>query len=60
MQKYTELLQVKITPTQAETLVKLRQRKIRVGDFVRAAIREKISREYAELQQKEKQNACPF
>jgi hypothetical protein len=58
MKQYTELLQVKITPTQAATLDKLRGRNIRVGDFVRAAIAEKIRRDYNELQPKN--NICPF
>ena len=58
MKQYTELLQVKITPTQAETLDKLRGRNIRVGNFVRAAIAEKIRRDYKELQPKN--NICPF
>jgi hypothetical protein len=59
MLKYTELLQVKITITQAATLDKLRQRNIRVGDFVREAIAEKIQRDYPKLQVKEK-SSCPF
>jgi hypothetical protein len=58
MKQYTELLQVKITPTQAETLDKLRCRNIRVGNFVRAAIAEKIRRDYKELQPKN--NIFPF
>jgi hypothetical protein len=60
MKQYTELLQVKITPTQAATLDKLRKRKIRVGNFVREAIKEKIIREYGQLQEKEKHQECPF
>ncbi len=58
MQK-TESLQVRITPIQAATLEKLRQRKVNVGNFVRSAITEKIRREYSQLQVKEK-TQCPF
>jgi len=56
----TEILTVKISQTQAQTLHKLRQRNIRVGDFVRAAIAEKISRDYHKLQVKPKNTQCPF
>jgi hypothetical protein len=59
MPQLTEKLTVKISPTQAATLTKLRQRKIRVGDFVRDAIAEKIQRDYSKLQVKPKQY-CPF
>jgi hypothetical protein len=59
MPQLTEKLTVKISPTQAATLAKLRHRKIRVGDFVRDAIAEKIKRDYSKLQVKPKQY-CPF
>ena len=59
MAQLTDKLTVKISPTQAATLDKLRQRNIRVGDFVRAAIAEKIQRDYSKLQVKPKQH-CPF
>lgn len=60
MPQLTEKLTVKISPIQAQTLDKLRQRNIRVGDFVRDAIAEKISRDYAKLQVKTKKSQCPF
>ena len=59
MPQLTKNLTVKISPIQAQTLGKLRDRNIRVGDFVRAAIAEKIQREYDSLQPKIK-NICPF
>lgn len=60
MPQLTEKLTVKISHIQAETLDKLRQRNIRIGDFVRAAIAEKISRDYVKLQVKPKKEYCPF
>lgn len=60
MQQFTEIPTVKISQTQAQTLQKLRQSNIRVGDFVRAAIAEKISRDYDKLQVKPQKQYCPF
>ena len=49
---YTEVFTLKITSTQKRTLEKLKYRNIKVSDFVRKAIYEKIQRDYAELQDK--------
>ena len=43
-----------------KTLEKLKSRNIKVSDFVRKAIAEKIKRDYAELQDKPKKEYCPF
>ena len=51
---------LKITSTQKRTLEKLKSRNIKVSDFVRKAISEKIKRDYAELQDKPKKEYCPF
>ena len=57
---YTEVLTLKISSTQKRTLEKLKSRNIKVSDFVRKAIAEKIKRDYAELQDKPKKEYCPF
>ena len=57
---YTEVFTLKITSTQKRTLEKLKYRNIKVSDFVRKAISEKIKRDYAELQDKPKKEHCPF
>jgi len=57
---YTEVFTLKITSTQKRTLEKLKSRNIKVSDFVRKAIAEKINREYEELQEKPKKEYCPF
>lgn len=57
---YTEVFTLKITSTQKRTLEKLKSRNIKVSDFVRKAILEKIKRDYAELQDKPKKEYCPF
>lgn len=53
MHKYTEVLNVKISQTQKQTLDKIKDRGFKVSDFVRNAIKEKIQREYNHLQVKE-------
>ena len=57
---YTEVFTLKISSTQKRTLDKLKSRNIKVSDFVRKAISEKIKRDYAELQEKPKDEFCPF
>ena len=57
---YTEVFTLKISSTQKRTLEKLKSRNIKVSDFVRKSIAEKIKRDYAELQDKPKKEYCPF
>ena len=57
---YTEVFTLKISSTQKRTLEKLKSRNIKVSDFVRKAIAEKIKRDYAEFQEKPKKEYCPF
>ena len=57
---YTEVFTLKISSTQKRTLEKLKSRNIKVSDFVSKAISEKIKRDYAELQEKPKDEFCPF
>ena len=57
---YTEVFTLKISKQQKQTLEKLKSRNIKVSDFVRKAISEKIKRDYAELQDKPKKEYCPF
>ena len=57
---YTEVFNLKISKQQKQTLEKLKSRNIKVSDFVRKAISEKIKRDYAELQDKLKKNIVLF
>ena len=57
---YTEVFTLKISATQKRTLDKLKSRNMKVSDFVRKAIAEKINRDYADLQEKPKIEYCPF
>lgn len=58
--KYSEVYVLKISKTQKQTLKKIKQRGFVVSKFVRDAIKEKIQREHAQLQQKPKKEYCPF
>lgn len=60
MQHYTEVYVLKISKTQKQTLDKIKDRGIIISKFVRAAIQEKIAREYKDLQPKPKKEYCPF
>jgi hypothetical protein len=57
--KYTHSKVVKITETQFQTLKKLEKYNVRVCDFIRDAIAEKLQREKIEIL-KPKKEYCPF
>jgi hypothetical protein len=57
---YTEVITLKISKTQKQTLDKLRVRNIKVSNFIRQAIKEKILRDAEELVDKSKIEYCPF
>lgn len=60
MIRYSEKITIKVSKTQKETLGKLKERNIKVAQFIRQAIKEKINREYQELKPKPKKEYCPF
>ena len=57
---FTKKITLKITSTQKQTLDKLKARNIRVSDFIRKAISEKIKRDAKELEVKPKKEFTPF
>lgn len=60
MQIYTEQISIKISATQKQTLEKLEERKIKVSQFIREAIKEKLQRDCKELVVKPKKVVIPF
>jgi post-segregation antitoxin (ccd killing protein) len=60
MQQYTEVVTLKISKTQKDTLGKLKQRNIKVSNFIRLAISEKLKRDAKELIVKEVKIKTPF
>ncbi len=58
--KYTKVITVKITPTQKQTLNKLAARHVKVSNFIREAIKEKIQREAPQLQPPPDTIQAPF
>jgi post-segregation antitoxin (ccd killing protein) len=60
MEQYTEVTTIKLSKIQKETLNKLKERNIRVSDFIRKAISEKLKRDAKELIPKPKKEYCPF
>ena len=60
MEQYTEVTTIKLSKIQKQTLGKLRERNIRVSQFIRDAIAEKIKRDYKELIPKVIYEKCPF
>lgn len=59
MELYTEVVTIKLSKVQKQTLAKLKDRKIRVSQFIRDAISEKIKRDASEIIVKQKLK-CPF
>ena len=60
MLRYTEKVTIKVSKTQKQTLDKLKLRNVKVSQFIRDAIKEKINREAKELKPKPKKIKCPF
>jgi len=58
--KYTKVITLKVSTIQANTLNKLRCRNIKVSNFIREAIAEKIQREAKELIEKPVKEYSPF
>ena len=60
MKIYTEQISLKISATQKQTLEKLEKRNIKVSQFIRDAIKEKLQRDCKGLIVKPKKIVCPF
>lgn len=56
----TEILKVRISKEQKETLDKLKEYNVNVCQFVRNAIKEKLQREKSEIITNYKNLQCPF
>lgn len=60
MKSYTKNITINVSEIQFNTLEKIRLNNIKVGNFIREAIAEKIKREYQKLILKPKKSDCPF
>ena len=58
--KYTKSKVVKLTEVQYQTLKKLEKYNVRVCDFIRDAISEKLQKEKIEIIKPKIKNNCPF
>jgi hypothetical protein len=56
---YTEIITLKITPLQKQTLNKLKSKNYKVSEFIRIAIKEKLERDKHEILKQPKEY-CPF
>lgn len=60
MQINTEILNIRISKEQKQTLDKLKEYNVNVAQFVRNAIKEKLQQEKAEIITNYKNIECPF
>jgi len=60
MQINTEILNIRISKEQKQTLGKLKEYNVNVAQFVRNAIKEKLQRQKAEIITNYKNIECPF
>lgn len=60
MIKYSKTKVIKLTEIQFNTLKKLENYNVRVCDFIRDAIAEKLQREKIEIVKPKEKNNCPF
>lgn len=58
--KYTKSKVVKLTEVQYQTLKKLENYNIRVCDFIRDAIYEKLQRDKVKIVKPKQKDICPF
>lgn len=56
---YTEIITLKVSKTQKETLNKLKDKNYKVAEFIRQAIKEKLQRDKHEILKQPKEY-CPF
>jgi hypothetical protein len=59
MKIYTEIISLKISETQKKTLDKISKR-VKISNFIREAIKEKIERDYKDLIVKPEKIKVPF
>jgi hypothetical protein len=60
MKQYTHNITINVSEIQYKTLEKIKANNVKVGNFIRTAIAEKIKRDYQELILKPKKADCPF
>jgi len=60
MEIYNKQISLKISELQKETLNKLSSRNIKVSNFIRLAIKEKLERDYKDLVVKPEKFKMPF
>ena len=60
MKSYTKNITINVSEVQYQTLEKIRANNIKLGNFIREAIQEKIKREYQQLITRTKKSDCPF
>ena len=60
MTKKTNILQVRITEKQSETLEILRKYDVNISQFIRIAIKEKISRDWKSIKEKKERVKLHF
>ena len=60
MKQLTVIKTIRFTGKQAESLKKLADYDVNVSQFIRSAIKEKISRDWKSIKEKKLKNICPF
>ena len=57
---YTEIQTIRFSKQQRQSLAILKSKGVNVNQFIRAAIKEKIAREWKSIKIKEEKVYCPF
>ncbi len=60
MEQYTHTVTIRVTEIQKKTLDKLTDYKVNRQQFIRAAIREKLQRDYKSIREKPPRVKCPY
>jgi post-segregation antitoxin (ccd killing protein) len=60
MKQYTERQVIKISKKQAESLAILKTYNVNVSQFIRAAIKKKLQKEWKTIKENKTKEYCPF
>jgi hypothetical protein len=60
MKQFTNRYVIMISNTQLESIIKLKEYNVNIGNFIRSAIKEKIQRDWKNIKESKSKIKCPF
>jgi hypothetical protein len=60
MVKYTEIMTLRLSKIQKQSLLIIESKGVNISQFIRLAIKEKIKKDWSKIKVKEEKIKCPF